>query len=249
MELPVPYNLTDRQKDVLRWIVSRVRSDELPEEFFVVWQMTGGGPHVAGYSGEDPVPEITRGTLDALTYEDMLHCETKARATRSGSVHELGRRCTVTGRAYEAVDSDFAAPDMSFVRHLKPLAEISGLDDEIKRRCLPSLGAGSADPAMWDSAMRNCGVILEERVRDVGGITDKQLIGRDLVNGVFGKKGTLAASFDGDSERRGYRDLYAGVVGVFRNPSAHHFIDPSPEDGGAFIVFVNLLLRKLEDLR
>lgn len=79
--------------------------------------------------------------------------------------------------------------------------------------------------------------------------TDKKLIGRDLVNGVFADKGTLAASFDSDSERQGYRDLYAGVVGVFRNPSAHQFIDPSPEDGGAFIVFVNLLLRKLEDLR
>lgn len=243
------YNLTDRQKDVLRWIVARVRSDELPEEFFVVWLGTSPGAEVLGYSGEGPGPGLTRGRLDALAHEDMLHCEPKVRATRSGSVYETGRRCSVTGRAYEAVDSDFSAPDMSFVQHLKPLADVSGYDEEIKRRCLPGLAADSADPAMWDSAVRNCGVILEERVRDVGGITDKKLVGRNLVNGVFGKKGTLASSFDSDSEREGYRDLYAGVVGVFRNPSAHQFIDPSPEDGGAFIAFVNLLLRKLEDLR
>jgi Protein of unknown function (Hypoth_ymh) len=51
------------------------------------------------------------------------------------------------------------------------------------------------------------------------------------------------------SERQGYRDLYAGIVGAFRNPSAHRLVDPSPEEGGAFIVFVNLLLSKLEALR
>jgi len=27
------------------------------------------------------------------------------------------------------------------------------------------------------------------------------------------------------------------------------FVDPSPEDGGAFVMFVNLLLKMLEDLR
>jgi hypothetical protein len=43
--------------------------------------------------------------------------------------------------------------------------------------------------------------------------------------------------------------LYAGTIGAFRNPSAHRLIDPTPEEGGAFIVFVNLLLKKLEDLR
>jgi hypothetical protein len=43
--------------------------------------------------------------------------------------------------------------------------------------------------------------------------------------------------------------LYAGVVGAFRNRYAHRLIDPLPEDGGAFIVFVNLLLKMLEDLR
>ncbi|MEQ8961337.1 MAG: TIGR02391 family protein [Coleofasciculus sp. C2-GNP5-27] len=42
---------------------------------------------------------------------------------------------------------------------------------------------------------------------------------------------------------------HAGIVGAFRNPSAHRLVDPTPEEGGAFIVFVNLLLKKLEDLR
>ena len=36
---------------------------------------------------------------------------------------------------------------------------------------------------------------------------------------------------------------------VFRNEYGHRFVDPSPEDGGAIITFINLLLEMLEDLR
>ena len=52
-----------------------------------------------------------------------------------------------------------------------------------------------------------------------------------------------------ESERDAYRDLDAGVVGAFRNPSAHQFVDPTPHEGSALIAFVNLLLKKLEALR
>lgn len=91
-------------------------------------------------------------------------------------------------------------------------------------------------------------MILEERLRAIGAIADSQAVGRDLVNRVFGKSGTLSSKFAHDAEREGLRDLYAGVVGAFRNPSAHRLIDPTPHEGGAFIVFVNLLLKKLEEL-
>jgi hypothetical protein len=102
---------------------------------------------------------------------------------------------------------------------------------------------------MWDSAIRTAGVILEERLRDVGGISNSNRVGQVLVNDVFSQNGTLASKFSVDAERQGYRDMYAGITGAFRNPSAHRLVDPTPEEGGAFIVFVNLLLKKLEDLR
>ena len=153
------------------------------------------------------------------------------------------------GKAYEAVDSDFSAPDVSFVKHLTPLADVTNLDAELKQRWLPILGAGSVDPKLWDSVVRTAGVILEERPRDVGGITNPSRTGRDLVNDVFGTRGTLLAKIPNDSERQGYQDVYAGIVGVFRNPYAHRLVDPTPEDGGAFVLFVNLLLKTLEDLR
>jgi hypothetical protein len=33
----VPYNLTDGQKDLVRWMVQEVRAGKLPEEFWVHW--------------------------------------------------------------------------------------------------------------------------------------------------------------------------------------------------------------------
>ncbi|MGI9174298.1 MAG: TIGR02391 family protein [Rhodothermales bacterium] len=225
------YNLTDKQKDLLRWLVEHVKD----EEFYVHWS-EGKVAKMFGVNTEDP-PEITKGALDVFAGSKLIQAD-----LASG-------RYTLLGKAYEAVDSGFSAPDTSFVRHLTPLADVTNLDSEIKQRCLPILGAGSEDPTLWDSATRTVGVILEERLREVGGISDSKRVGRDLVNDVLGNKGTLASKFTIDSERIGYRDLYAGIVGAFRNPSAHRVIDPSPEEGGAFIVFVNLLLKRLEDLR
>ena len=90
--------------------------------------------------------------------------------------------------------------------------------------------------------------ILEERLRKVARSSDSDRYGIQLVNDLFGNKGILASHFKNDARRRGYRDLYAGIIGVFRNPSSHRFIDPTPEDGGALIVFINVLLKMLDDL-
>lgn len=250
------YDLTESQKDLVRWIVGKVRAGHLGEEFHIAW--TNRGPlWVAADSGQlGDAPEITKGRLDALEQNGLLRIDRHEQTRTTGSsrnpqlrTSETSRRCILTAKIFEAVDQDFAQPDSSFVRHLTPLADISNLDVEIRNRCLPILGAGAADPRLWDSAVRTAGVILEERLREVGGITDVNRVGRDLVNDVFGKNGSLAAKFQSSSEREGYRDLYAGIVGAFRNPSAHALLDPTPEDSGAYLVFLSLLLGKLETLR
>jgi hypothetical protein len=250
------YNLTDSQKDLAKWFVEKVRNKVLPEEFYVVWLNDTG--RIIDFKGEHPI--VTKGMLDALSAADLLICvpDYKTTTSQSGSrahpnlsyqQREVNRRCTLTGKSYEAVNSNFKAPDTSFVTHLTPLADITKLDSEIKSRCLPILGAGSADPKLWDSAVRTAGVILEERLRSIGGISDSSIIGQELVNKIFGNGGILATKSSLSTQRQAYRDLYSGIVGVFRNPSAHRLIDPTPEDGGAFIVFINLLLKMLEDLR
>jgi hypothetical protein len=250
------YNLTNNQKTLAKWLVQEFREGRLPEDFNILWIESMGSTNdfviqtdTARYSGTDGIPDITKGALDALAANELILCNITQASRKSGNLYESSRRCTLTGKIYEAIDTDFSAPDTSFIKYLTPLADINGFDEELKKRCLPILGAGGSDPMLWDSVARTAGVILEERLRDVGSIADPNRIGRDLVNNVLGKNGTLASKFQLDAEREGYRDLYAGTVGAFRNPSAHRLIDPSPEEGGAFIVFINLLLKKLELLR
>ena len=249
------YNLTDSQKDLLRWLVGEIRDGRMPEEFYVFWDIDGDAHfHWNGSEGFRECQRITRAKLDALEAEHLIRCQIEysvSHSTFGSSVredrHEQNRTVSITAEGYKAVDTDFDAPDTSFVRHLTPLADVSELDAKLKTRCLPNLGAGPSDPKLLDSAVRTAGVILEERLRSIGGITGES-VGRDLVNKVFGKNGTLAKEFDSESEREGYRDLFAGIVGAFRNPSGHRLVDPNPHDGGAYIVFVNLLLSHLERL-
>jgi hypothetical protein len=250
----VAYNLTEGQRELAKWMVGAVRDQRMAEKFMVSW-ISGEGV-ILEVRGEHPT--ITKGALDSLAAAGLIvaHVNYETKTTQSGqrrpkvtqTQRESSRRCTLTGRAFEAVDSDFDAPDTSFVRQLTPLADVTNLDPELKRRCLPSLAAGGNDPVLWDTAARTAVVILEERIRSVAGISDDTRTGRDLVNDVFGEKGVLAGRLGSGSKRVGYRDLYAGIVGVFRNRYAHRLVDPTPEDGGALIVFVNLLLKMTDNL-
>jgi hypothetical protein len=250
------YNLTDNQKKVAKWLVKNVKDGNLNEEFHIQW---GGNQFwILNYRGTEQELKdivITKGSLNALVANKLLFYQPN-RSGHSNTSEDISRLfapdsryCTLTGDIYTAVDNDFNSPDISFIDYLIPLANPSGFDEALIKRCFPILATGGSDPILWDSAVRTAGVILEERLRDVGSITEPNRTGRDLVNDVFGDKGTLTSKFPIASERLGYRELYSGIVGAFRNPSAHRFIDPSPEEGGAFIVFVNLLLKKLEDLR
>jgi hypothetical protein len=247
------YNLTYGQKKLAEWLVNNVKNGSLIEEFTIYWDV--GGHYSVGLSSykgqEEDLQNITQNTIKILAENKLIAY--KSRSPRhcinpqTGSI-QLGWDCALTSDMYSAVENNFGDTGTSFINYLTPLANPSDFDKEIVRRCFPVLTIGGSNPD-WDTAVRNSGVVLEERLSDVGSINDPNRTGRDLVNDVFGDKGTLTSKFSIPSERIGYRELYSGIVGAFRNPSAHRFIDPSPEEGGAFIVFVNLLLKKLEDLR
>jgi len=240
------YNLTDKQKDLLRWIVDQIRSGRLEEEFHITF--TNRGAIVYEWRHEDqPGPEITLPMLEALCAEKCLRCTQQHTQQRIGS-RSATVECSLTGIGYQAIDSDFNEPDTTVLRQLTPLSDISLLDERLKERCLPVLATGANDPRNWDTAVRNASVVLEERLRFVGGITDPHIVSKQLANAVFGQTGSKAGSFNVDSEREGYRDLYAGVMGAFRNRFAHRWNDPTPEDGGAIMIFINLLLKMLDDL-
>ena len=99
------YNLTDNQKKIITWIVQEIRSQNLPEEFFVVFTFTGvsisgyQGISISGYQGKLPQPDISAGALEALDRADLIIFKHLSR----GSEY----KCIVLGKAYEAVDSNF----------------------------------------------------------------------------------------------------------------------------------------------
>jgi hypothetical protein len=105
------YNLTEKQKDILRWIVRKIREGSLEEEFRV-YQFAGDeSVRISDYKGED-IPQITRGLLDVLVQVGMMNCTPHFHKTNSGRTFEAFRTCVLLGLAYEAVDRNFEAPEV-----------------------------------------------------------------------------------------------------------------------------------------
>lgn len=233
-----PLNLTETQKSLLQWLVEQVRAGLLNEE--EIWfNWTYSGTSLIGYNGH--VPDVKTTTLDALQSNGCLLCD----RSRSNQY-----KCALTSKAYKAVDSNFGTSNLSAIPHLIPLTEVTHLDLELWDRCRFSLSAGGNDPKAWDKAVRTATVVLEERLRKLGKTEaiNPDATGETIVNIIFaGKNPVLGGKLD-DKQLRAYRDLYAGMMAVFRNPYAHRIVDPSPEVGGAIIAFIDLLLKTLDTI-
>lgn len=230
-------NLTETQKSFLQWLVEQVRAGMLNEEE-IEFTWTSDGTSLGDYEGN--VPEVKSTTLDALQNSGCLLCDRSRKRLY---------KCALTSKAYEAVDSNFGAPNLSAIPRLIPLAEVQHLDSELWERCRFSLSAGGDDPKAWDKAVRTATVVLEERLRKLGKTEaiNPDATGEGIVNIVFGKNSVLSGKLD-DRQREAYRNLYSGMMAVFRNRYAHRIIDPSPEVGGAIIAFIDLLLKTLDDI-
>lgn len=118
------YNLTDKQRSAITWMVEEKRKGQLEDEFSVLWFMGLSGPTLMNSSGEgvEAPPDITQGVLDRLHSEGLIQqsikykTQTKTSGTKrnprvSETQTENSRRCTLTRRAFEAVDSNFVMPD------------------------------------------------------------------------------------------------------------------------------------------
>ena len=141
-------------------------------------------------------------------------------------------------------------PDLSAVRHLIPLTEVKHFDPELWERCRIPLSSAGNDPKTWDNAVRMATVVLEERLRKLGKIDtiDTNATGANIVNLIFAPKKSILSGKLKANELQAYRDLYSGVMSVFRNPYGHRIIDPDPEVGGAILVFIDLLLKMLDNI-
>lgn len=140
------YNLTIKQQEILKWIVKNVREENLDEECSFV--RTLSGEYVFNYgcikeSNLLPLPNLSVGHLKALMESGLLLVS----ASNEGDID-----CTLLGKSYEAVDSNFneiskknymlCKPDlkyaydvfvlMPFAEELKPVYE-DHIKDTIKK--------------------------------------------------------------------------------------------------------------------
>ena len=93
------YNLTNKQQEILKWIVKNVRETNLDEEFSFVRTLSGAYVFNYGCTKElVSMPNLSVGHLKALMGSDLLLVS----VSNKGDVS-----CTLLGKAYEAVDSNF----------------------------------------------------------------------------------------------------------------------------------------------
>lgn len=117
----------------------------------------------------------------------------------------------------------------------------SELDPELQKWCSPLIHQGK-----YDDAIRNAFVLVEERMKRI--LNDQTLYGWKLINAVFDENtGPLGKYIiHSNKERRGLKLLFEGAFTLYRNPTAHNFVDYSSKEAKSIIGFVNILLITLE---
>ena len=102
--------MTPRQKDLLRWIVNEVNSENLPEAGIRFRFPYGGSPTIENYGGdEDKIPLGSISTEVIRMFESNGYMKVSRRSF--GGSHEI-HECTLTLEAYSAaeVESQYFFP-------------------------------------------------------------------------------------------------------------------------------------------
>lgn len=108
------YNLTPTQEEAVRWLVEKTKSGELAEGEILYSFTRDGGVAVQGRTNVKLPDCFSRSTPEILDDQGLVHL-------RMGP--DKSQHITLTGQAYEAVNSDFAddvapAPDAPSVFNL-----------------------------------------------------------------------------------------------------------------------------------
>lgn len=105
------------------------------------------------------------------------------------------------------------------------------LDEELRTRCLGMLRdiVRQGDEARLDTVVREMSAVLENRIRDVAGITER-LSGLDLTTAAFaGDSPKLIFSADAPVQAAGHL-LFRGYIGFYRNETMHKLVKTYTRD-------------------
>lgn len=100
----------------------------------------------------------------------------------------------------------------------------------------------------YDTAIFQAFKTIEVRVRKIGGYA-KGDYGTDLMRKAFNPQtGKLTNTHSEQSEKQAMSDLFAGAIGLFKNPTSHRDIDGiSPGEAADYIKIANCLLKMVDD--
>lgn len=98
----------------------------------------------------------------------------------------------------------------------------------------------------WDSAIRKAFPILKARLVQRFGMPE-DIDGIDLVNRVFGRSSDVSGL--DDDARQAWRDLLAGLYGVYRNKYHHNDLVPPWHDVDAVLSMVNAALIAIDGMQ
>ena len=98
----------------------------------------------------------------------------------------------------------------------------------------------------YDMAIFQAFKIVEVQVRDRGGYSNSDY-GTELMRKAFNPEtGSLTNKESERPEKEAMSHLFAGAIGLFKNPPSHRFIESiAPEDAADLIRFTNFLLKML----
>jgi uncharacterized protein (TIGR02391 family) len=116
------------------------------------------------------------------------------------------------------------------------------LDKVLLEKVYPLFISGDYDTAVFRAFKE-----IEVRVRQKSGMP-QSAIGIDLMRMAFNpEKGFLASKDIHKAEKQALSDLYAGGIGIFKNPSSHREVKfEEAEDVAKIILFADYLLKLLE---
>ena len=100
----------------------------------------------------------------------------------------------------------------------------------------------------YDTAIFRAFKAVEVAVRKKGGYA-KSDIGTDLMRKAFNPKtGKLTNTHSEEAEKQAMSNLFAGAIGLFKNPTSHRDIDGMlPEEVAGYIAVANCLLKMVDE--
>jgi uncharacterized protein (TIGR02391 family) len=114
------------------------------------------------------------------------------------------------------------------------------LDPVLAQKVLHLFIRGDYDTAVFQAFKE-----VEIRVRSTAKLPPEKL-GVDLMREAFNpQQGALTDKSAPKAERESCAHLFAGAIGLFKNPTSHRHVGVGPEEASEMVLFANYLLRRI----